>query len=142
MRHTDDITDDQAAQIDERLGQAFAFVRDMIDAPEVLEAIPHGGTLYFRDISWLGEPLRLTAHPAPDHPDLWTARVTGPAQLVVASRRWAPPTRSRGLARRRASQPLDPETAPTADAALDALEAKLRAAERDFWDPRRRGFGG
>ena len=40
MSDSDDIDDAQATQIDQRLGQAFAFVRDMVDAPAVLDEIP------------------------------------------------------------------------------------------------------
>ena len=129
MNDSDDVNDAQAAQIDQRLGQAFAFMRDMIDAPAVLDEIPDGTRLFFRDVVWQGQQLRLTAHPSSERPGWWTARITGPAEIALRSMRWAPPPGSRGQAGKWGSPPTFPESAPTIDAALDALEEKLRDAD-------------
>ena len=105
----------RAALITKRIGQAFAFARDVVDAPRLLEEIPEGSTLLFRDATFQGELIRLTAHPSPDHPGWWTARVTGPAHFATRGERSSPPT--------------FPESGPTAKDALDALEERLREAE-------------
>ena len=124
------IDPERAALITRRMGQAFAFARDVIDAPSILEEIPDGSTLLFRDIEYHGEQIRLTAHPAQERIGWWTARVTGPAQLASDSRRWEPPIGTRGMGGNWSSPPTFPEHGPTAEDALDALEEKLRDSDR------------
>lgn len=124
------IDPDRAALITKRMAQAFAFARDVIDAPRLLEDIPDGATLLFRDVEFQGEQVRLTAHSSPDRPGWWTARVTGPAQLATESRRWDPPTETRGMGGKWSSPPTFPEQGPTPKDALDALEEKLSESDR------------
>lgn len=124
------IDPERAALITRRMGQAFTFARDVIDAPSILDEIPDGSTLLFRDIEYHGEQVRLTAHPSPDRPGWWTARVTGPAQLVTESRRWDPPIETRAIGGKWSSPPSFPESGPTATDALDALEEKLHESDR------------
>lgn len=50
MSYSDDIDDAQAALIDRRIGQAFAFVKDVIDNPQLLDEIPDGSELGFADV--------------------------------------------------------------------------------------------
>lgn len=125
------IDPERAARISKRMAQAFAFARDVIDAPRLLEEIPDGSTLLFRDVEFRGEQVRLTAHPEPDRAGWWTARVTGPAELATESRRWIPPveTRGRGMGGTWTSPPTFPEHGATAKGALDALEEKLRESD-------------
>ena len=131
----------RAALISKRISQAFAFARDVIDAPRLLEEIPDGSTLLFRDVTFRGECLRLAAHPSPDRSGWWTARVTGPAQLATESRRWQPPRETRGMGGKWSGPPTFPESGPTAKDALDALEEKLRESDRAK-SPARRASGG
>jgi hypothetical protein len=56
-----DIDPEQAAQITERIGQTFNFVRDAIANPRMLEEIPSGSMLRFRDVFSEGQRIRLTA---------------------------------------------------------------------------------
>jgi hypothetical protein len=135
------INPSRAALITKRLAQAFAFARDVIDAPRILEVIPDGSTLLFRDVEYHGEQVRLTAHPAQDRPGWWTARITGPAQLATESRRWEPPLGTQGMGGKWSSPPTFPEHGPTANDALDALEEKLRESDRST-APARRASGG
>lgn len=110
----------RAAQITERIGQVFDFVRDAIDDPRILEAIPSGSMLMFRDVLHHGQSLRLAAF-LPKHPGAhWGARVSGPM-----------PTASAG------SPLLSVAGYDTSDAALDALEAELRTVVRPGWTARR-----
>ena len=62
----DDMTPAQAAQIEKRIGQAFDFVRDVIDDRRTLEEIPNGSRLAFRDIVIQQTRIRLTAYPTND----------------------------------------------------------------------------
>lgn len=138
MTEPDDIDDAQAREIDQRIRQAFAFIRDMIGAPTVLEEIPDQATLFFRDITWRGQLLRLTVHPSNEHPGQWLARVSGPPEVAAASRRWIPPihTRGKGMGGKWGSPPTYPESGQTPEAALDALEEKLHDADDPGWASR------
>jgi hypothetical protein len=53
----------------------------------VLDEIPDGTRLSFRDVVWQGQHLRLTAHPSMERPGWWTARITGPAEIALRSMR-------------------------------------------------------
>ena len=133
----DDMTPAQVAQIDKRIAQAFDFMRDVIDDPRTLEEIPDGSRLAFRDVVIQQTRVRLTAYAAKDSPGYWIARVTGPALLAAEGRSWRPPIETRGMAGKWGRPPTSPERGETAAAALDALEAKLRNADRPGWMPRR-----
>lgn len=124
------IPPERAKLIGKRIAQAFAFARDVIDAPDLLEEIPDGSTLLFRDVMFQGLSLRLTAHPAQDRPGWWTARVTGPANLANESLRWLPPVGTHGMGGKWGSPPTYPEDGPTPKDALDTLEEKLRDSDR------------
>src|SRR4029079_4972545 len=75
---TQDITPEQADVIDQRLGQAFAFLRDVLDHPCVLEQIPDGTMLRHRDVVLpeSGVQVRLTAYRTQGATH-WIATVTG-----------------------------------------------------------------
>jgi hypothetical protein len=116
MSDKDGITPEQAALIDQRIGQTFAFLHDVIDAPTLLEQIPDGAILRFRDVTLERAQLRvrLTAYRAPAMPT-WAATVTGftadDTKIEVGDQ--LVPTSVTGA---------------TPEAALDALEAELRAS--------------
>lgn len=120
----------RAALITKRMAQAFAFARDVVDTPSILDEIPTGSTLRFRDVDMYGERAHLTAYPSSERPDWWTARVTGPAQLATESRQWEPPSKPRGMNRAWSSPPPFVARGPTAEDALDSLESKLREVEQ------------
>jgi hypothetical protein len=123
------ISPSQVAQITERIGHTFDFVRDVLETPEILEEIPDGAVLYTRAVNWRGECLHLVAHRAEGETSNWVARVTAPAHIARTSQRWMAPIESRGMAGKWGSPPTFPEQGPTAEAALDALEEKLHDAE-------------
>ena len=78
MKTLPDIDETQAAVIDQRIEQGFAFLRDALDRPELLTEIPDGATLRFRDVALDREQgvVRLTAYQAPGMPG-WAATITG-----------------------------------------------------------------
>lgn len=130
--NTREIDPERAAAIDKRLKQAFAFARDVLVTPEFLEEIPDGATLFFRDVVYQGQELRLTAHPPLIHSGWWTARDTGPRAISLNSRHWAPADAG-GLEAKGGkwgSPPTFPETAPTAEHALDTLQEKLADSDQ------------
>jgi hypothetical protein len=77
MNEPHDIDEEQAAVIDKRLGQAFGFMRDVIDDPRTLEVIPSGSQLTFRDVEIADRRFRLVAYRLPGSEARWAARLTG-----------------------------------------------------------------
>jgi hypothetical protein len=126
MSQHDDIDDARAALIDQRIGQSFEFLGDVIEDPRLLDAIPDGSRLAFRDVTIRGVRFRLTAYQAPERRDRWGALVTGYSR---AESRNGDSGHSAGDHARFApagSLP-DIQLGKTARPALDALEAELRA---------------
>lgn len=126
MSHLPDIDPAQAKVIDQRIGQGFTFLRDVLDRPGLLEKIPSGATLRFRDVAlFQGQVLlHLTAYQTPAMP-AWAATITGGEG--VPTRLGHVETWHRHLPNgRRVSFHAAGETP---EAALDALEAELRRAD-------------
>lgn len=122
-----DIDPIRASQITERIDQGFDFVRDMIDNPQILETIPNESMLMFRDVLRRGWTMRLTAY-LPKLPGArWGARVTGmtPTAMPIDSHLRENPAPCDNVDRLPSVAGYD-----TAEAALDALEAELGAANR------------
>lgn len=114
MSQHDDIDDAQAALIDKRIGYAFDFIGDVIDDPRLLDAIPDGSRLAFRDVVLGGFSFRLTAYLPPEARDRWSALVTGHCSIGSQDEAEMAPT------------PSAFTTGKTAVSALDVLEAELR----------------
>ena len=87
MSKLHDVDDAQAAVIDQRIGQGFAFLRDVLAHPALTEQIPTGATLRHRDVALDREPIvvRLTAYQAPAMAT-WAALVSG---IEGAPPQWA-----------------------------------------------------
>jgi hypothetical protein len=62
MSDNDDIDSARAAQITLRIGQAFEFVGHAIDDPRMIEEIPSGSVLMFRDVVIGDTELHLAAY--------------------------------------------------------------------------------
>ena len=109
------------------IGQTFNVVRDAIANPQMLEEIPNGPMLRFRDVPLEGQQICLTAY-LPKKPDARRdARGSGPVidaipQHVPETRHLPPWVQSE----------RDPSVAgyDTAEAALDALEVEIGASEQ------------
>lgn len=117
----------RASQITERIDQGFDFVQDVIDNPQILETIPNESMLMFRYVLRRVWTMRLTAY-LPKHPGArWGARVTGmtPTAIPIDSPSSVTLAPRDDIARLPTVAGHD-----TAEAALDALEAELGAAER------------
>jgi hypothetical protein len=121
-----DIDPEEAAQITERIGQSFNFVRDAIANPRMLEEIPNGSKLRFRDILCDGQGVRLTAYLPNESDAQWDARVSGPVTDAIPERsltaKHQPPWFHEG-------RYLNVAGYDTAEAALDALEAAISSTE-------------
>lgn len=115
MSQYDDIDDARAELIDQRIGQSFDFLGDLIDDPRLLDAIPDGSRLAFRDVVLGGFLVRLTAYRPPDARDQWTALVTGGRGADSRDQTESAP------------KPGASATGKTAALALDALESDLRS---------------
>jgi len=120
-----DIDDTQAELIDQRIGQTFAFLRDVLANPAVVEKIPSGATLRHRDVALDREQVvvRLTAYQAPPMP-AWAATITG---ATGGRRRWGHVT-TWHIPRPNGQRMRFEAVGETADAALDALETQVRRA--------------
>jgi hypothetical protein len=70
-----DIDDEQAAVIDQRLGRGFAFLRDVLTGPGMLDEIPSGSTPVYRDVAKRHGEVKLIAFRAPDRAG-WGVRVS------------------------------------------------------------------
>jgi hypothetical protein len=115
-----DIDDEESRAIDTRLGQGFAFLRDVLADPSLVDEIPSGATLSYRDVAIGQGEVRLTAFRAPDSVR-WAVRVSGQrgVQRDTQAFLWA-------------LQPvLRDVTWETAEAAFAALEAALQRVTRE-----------
>jgi hypothetical protein len=129
-----DVDSVPAAQITERIDQTFDFVRDVIDDPRILETIPNGSELVFRDAVDQERSIRLTAY-LPKHPGArWGARVSGVTSTATAGA--PPPSETRATPDHGGGWP-SVAGFDTSDAALDALVAELRAFAPSGWAARR-----
>lgn len=129
-----DLTPEQEATIDQRMGQAFDFLRDVLADPTILDDIPGGATLRFSEVTIGETTFHLTAFPdegAEFFSPRWTARVTAPAEWAAAGR--APVGHPlNGAGGKWGSPPTHPETGRTAEDALRNLEHKLHDARHQF----------
>ncbi len=128
-----DLTPEQAALIDHRLDQAFAFIRDVIDDPVILEEIPGGSSLRFSDVTIGDVEVRLTAYPDEGPSWSWTACITGPVAWAAAGR-----NKVQSFAGEVGGEGDSPSSLPahgnTAEEALLTLEEKLRAMPQQLGD--------
>jgi hypothetical protein len=125
MSQHDDMDETRAALIDHRIGQSFEFLGDVIAEPRLLDAIPDGSKLAFRDVTICGDQFRLTAFQAPEAGGHWGALVTGHTQVESQVG-----TSTCSAKDRVKSAPVDDlpdiQFRKSAQSALDALEAELR----------------
>ena len=116
-----DIGDEQAREIDHRIGQGFAFLRDVLADPSIVDEIPSGSTLAYRNVAIGQGEVRLTAFHAPDSVG-WGLRVSGQSGLQRDA-----------LAFLWALQPvLQGVTWETTAAAFAALEAALQRVIQEY----------
>lgn len=118
--YEDGIDDARAARITANIDRAFAFASDVFGDPPLLRRIADGSTLAFREVDVAGQVWRLTAFRAPGATG-WVALPTHHEAAAGAS----------GAAEPDEIMPTLRAAAPSADDALDSLEAKLRATVSD-----------
>ena len=125
MNTRPDIDEVQAELIDQRIGQTFAFLRDVLANPSLMEKIPSGATLRHRDVALDQEQVvvHLTAYQAPAMP-AWAATITG---TTSGPQRWKDITTWHNH-RPNGQRMRFEAVGETADAALDALETQVRRA--------------
>lgn len=118
-----EIGQEEAELITRRIRQMAAFLQDVIENPAITAAIPTGSTLRQREIEIERGTYRLTAYRTPRMRQ-WAARLTAGPDPADGG---APD----GVEFRLPEwdvRPTTPARGATAEAALDALEAKLRRA--------------
>lgn len=109
------IDDTRAAQITERIGETFAFLHDVLDDPAILEEIPNEAEIDLRNVTIGEQAYHIVAYRSESDPERWIARTTGRPTLDLAHDRpfWAS---------------IRISSAVSADAAMNGVEAALRAA--------------
>jgi hypothetical protein len=73
-----DLSDDQAAEVDQGIERFGEFMRDVLQQPKIVNDIPDGSTLSLHrlNLPQYSQPVRLTAF-RPKHAERWSVRVTG-----------------------------------------------------------------
>ncbi len=110
------VDDERAAQISERIGETFDFMRDVLDDPSILEEIPDGAQIELRNVVIGEQVYHIVAFRSENNPDRWVARTTGRANLgkIHDHHFWVSIRLYSGV---------------SAEAAMDSVESALRAAE-------------
>ncbi len=75
------IDDERAAQITERIGETFDFMRDVLDDPSILEEIPDGAEIELRNVTIGEHEYHIVAYRSESNPERWIARTTGGSNL-------------------------------------------------------------
>jgi hypothetical protein len=110
---------EQAAQITERIGETFDFVRDVLNDPTILEDIPDGANLDLRNVTIQDHIYHIVAYPAAGGTNRWIARTTGATNVDESHDR-------------QFSVSIRLLSDLSAEAAMDSVESALRAAaQRD-----------
>jgi hypothetical protein len=110
------IGSERAAQITKRIGETFDFARDVLDDPSILEEIPDGAEIELRQVVISGQTYNIVAYRSEAGPERWIARTTGRAG-------------SDNHRDRHFSVSIQLHSSVSAEAAMDGVEAALRAAE-------------
>lgn len=118
------INDKQAEQITKRIGETFDFARDVLDDPSILEEIPDGAEINIRHVAVSGHTYHIVAYRSESGPERWVARTTGRTSLE-------------NVFDRHFSVSIRLHSSVSAEAAMDGVEAALRAAEETDQDAHR-----
>lgn len=110
------IDDSRAAQITERIGETFDFMRDVLDDPAILDEIPDGAEIELRNVTIGDHAYRIVAYRSESEPNRWLARTTSRTHHDLPRDRhfWVSVRLLSGI---------------SAEAALNSVESALRAAE-------------
>ena len=115
MSQRNAIDDKRAAQITERIGETFEFMRDVLDDPAILEEIPDEAEIELRNVTIGERAYRIVAYRSESSPERWFARTTGRTNL----------DRSPGLSFWVSIRLV---SGVSAEAAMNGVESALRAA--------------
>jgi hypothetical protein len=109
------IDNERAAQITERIGETFDFMRDVLDDPSLLEEIPDESEIELRTVTIGEHAYRIVAYRAESNPQRWIARTTGRSNLDLPRDRrfWVS---------------IQLHSDVSAEAAMNSVESALRAA--------------
>ena len=123
---------DHDATVAANIGRAFDFLADVHEKPGVLDRLPDGATLAFRELDVYGHVYRLTAARAGGADAEWVATISG-YSLTAGAQMFSRPV----VDGRSTMHDLEAivrtfrATGDTAEAALDALAAELKKAIGD-----------
>lgn len=121
---------DHDATVAANIGRAFDFLADAHEAPDVLDRLPDGATLAFRELDVHGHAYRLTAARAKGGAEAdWVATISG-YTLTNGARLFSRPVADDRSPMHDLATIVRTfrATGETAEAALDKLSAKLEMA--------------
>lgn len=120
-------TPEEKAMIELRIEQGFTFLQDVLENPAIVEVVPEGSEFRFQEVVAGATNFHLVAFRPQNAPeDPWVARVIKPAEYASEHRNVARPEDVPGAGGNPVTRP---EVGDTAEAALEALAAKLLAAQ-------------
>ena len=116
MSERNSIDDRRSAQITERIGETFDFMRDVLDDPAILDEIPAGAEIELRTVTIGDHAYRIVAYRSESDRERWIARTTGRLDQDLA----------RG---RRFWVSIRLHSDVSAQAAMNSVESALKAAD-------------
>ncbi|MFT4041422.1 MAG: hypothetical protein QM692_24780 [Thermomicrobiales bacterium] len=118
--------------IEQRIDQAFAFLQDVLETPAITEVVPGGSELRFQEKVVGVTTFNLVAfRPEGASEEPWVARVIKPLEHIREHRSVA---RAEDVPTSIGNPVTRPEVGATAEAALEALAAKLAGEAAPIWD--------
>ena len=126
-------TPEEKALVEERIEHMGVFLQDVLANPAITEVVPDGSELRFQELVTDAMTFHLIAfRPEGASAEPWVARIIKPVEFTAEHRSVARPEDVPGAGGNPATRP---EAGDTAEAALEALAAKLLAAQPSFREP-------
>lgn len=123
----DGFTLEDVALFEERVDQATAFLQDVLESPAITEVVPSGSEVRFQEVVTTATTFHIVAfRPEDALEDPWVARVIKPLEHIREHRNVA---RAEDVPNSIGNPVTRPEVGTTAEAALEALAAKLLEAQ-------------
>lgn len=125
-------TPEEKALFEERIDQADAFLKDVLENPAITEVVPGDSEVRFQEVVTSAAIFHIVAfRPEDALEEPWVARVIKPLEHIREHRGVA---RAEDVPTSIGNPATRPEVGVTAEAALEALAAKLVGAGPHVWE--------